>query len=217
MVFRLQNNVPDVYVDQSRDFQLFCRLYDSVFNGVKFSIDSIKRATKTTECDSSLLELLQTKLGLFNSSKVDHDELRCLLAVFPTLMRYKGSRKAIDYVLTLYTHLTNSIVGTYNANFLKEHRLVLTFDAPLRNDTILLEILQYILPTGYTVEYEVADIRGINSSMYVQDKYMMLHIQSMLILVKIKVNKYLQHWLQFRIKTQIIPEALLNIQLEQLD
>ena len=47
-MFRLQNNVPEVYVDKSRDFQLFCRLYDSCFGGVKFSIDSMSRLTNAS-------------------------------------------------------------------------------------------------------------------------------------------------------------------------
>ena len=40
-MLRLENNTPSIYCQKSRDFQLFCRLYDVVNNGVKFDIDSI--------------------------------------------------------------------------------------------------------------------------------------------------------------------------------
>ena len=35
-MFRVENNVPDVYVQESRDFQLFCKLYDLAFQGSRF-------------------------------------------------------------------------------------------------------------------------------------------------------------------------------------
>lgn len=94
-MFRLQNHVPEVYADQSRDFQLFCRLYDACFCGVKFSIDSMARVTSTQFCDSSILELLKTKLGLFSTVTVDTNELRYLLQAFPTIIRYKGSKQSV--------------------------------------------------------------------------------------------------------------------------
>ncbi len=60
-LIRLQNMVPEVYPNNSRDFQLFCRLYDCVFNGNKFDIDSILDICDTEYIDSKLLRLLQSK------------------------------------------------------------------------------------------------------------------------------------------------------------
>lgn len=51
-VRRLQNNVPEVYVKESRDFQLLCRLYDCILNGVKFDIDSMLNITDSKSCSN---------------------------------------------------------------------------------------------------------------------------------------------------------------------
>ena len=59
-LFRLQNNVPSVYVNSSRDFQLLCRLYDAAFNNVMFDADSISDITNTDRCSARVLPLLQT-------------------------------------------------------------------------------------------------------------------------------------------------------------
>ena len=116
-MFRLQNNVPDVYVQESRDFQLFCRLYDACFNNVKFSTDSLARSTSTYDCDARLLELLKTKLGLFTAIELDEHELRCLLSSFPTIMRYKGSRRGVEFIKILFMkESTEGFDASANAN-----------------------------------------------------------------------------------------------------
>ena len=49
-VIRVQEMTPQVYTEDSRDFQLLSRLYDSVFNGVKFDTDSILSLIDTKSC-----------------------------------------------------------------------------------------------------------------------------------------------------------------------
>ena len=44
-MIRLQNSTPSEYCAQSRDFQLLCKLYDTVFNSLQFNISTI-----TTQC-----------------------------------------------------------------------------------------------------------------------------------------------------------------------
>lgn len=158
-MFRLQNNVPEVYVDKSRDFQLFCRMYDVVFGGVKFSIDSLQRASNTKECDESLLELLATKLGFFTRLDIDEEELRYVLQAFPTIIRYKGSARGIGYVVNLFQRLSHSSAIQARFEITDNHQLVITFSKKPKNDRLLFELLKYILPTGYTVNYEVAEFK----------------------------------------------------------
>lgn len=172
-MFRLQDNVPEVYIERSRDFQLFCRLYDSVFGGVKYSIDSLQHAASTKECDSSLLELLKNKLGFFTTVEVDEEELRLVLQVFPIIIRYKGSLKALDYILTLYSRITNSAdnFATYDRKLLiEEHRLVLRFVADIKGDKLLKELLQYVLPSGYTIELKRVAVFEPEDTVVVDDK-----------------------------------------------
>ena len=167
-MFRLQNHVPEVYVDRSRDFQLFCRLYDSCFSGVKFSIDSMTRLTDTKHCDSSVLELLKTKLGLFSTIDVDASELRYLLQAFPTIMRYKGSKRSVEYIKVLYTKMYSN-VSVPEVEYGADCTLRFIFSEPPKNDKLLLELLKYVLPTGYIISYDVAKIKDYRTYLNTQD------------------------------------------------
>ena len=125
-MLRLENNTPSIYCQKSRDFQLFCRLYDIAFNSTKFSIDSLQRASSTKECDAVLLELLKTKLGLFTHKESSDDELRQVLQAFPTIVRYKGSERAINLILALYSRITNtSDFASYDKVALRENHELL--------------------------------------------------------------------------------------------
>ena len=66
-IFRIENNVPDVYVNNSRDFQLLARLKTVLFAAIKHDINSIIFLSNTTYCRDSHLENLSTKLGFFHN------------------------------------------------------------------------------------------------------------------------------------------------------
>ena len=167
-MFRLQNHVPEVYPDKSRDFQLFCRLYDLCFSDVRFSAESMKRISDTKNCDAALLELLKTKLGLFTSIDIDTTELRYLLQAFPTLIRYKGSKQGLEFIKTLYTKMYN--VSAPNFDLTYDYQLNVTFNVPPKNDKLLLELLRYVLPTGYIVSYSVNEIKDHRSFITTSDR-----------------------------------------------
>lgn len=155
-MLRTQNNVPEVFPNKSRDFQLFCRLYDVAFSGVKQSIDSMQQITDTTRCNSALLELLSDKLGFFTSAGSSDEELRYILNAFPTIIRYKGSQRALNYTVNLYTRLIAAMttaseisVDIINGKYIIE----VSSSEKIYNSKLLAELLRYILPGGYSVDY----------------------------------------------------------------
>ena len=152
---RMQNNVPEVYVTQSRDFQLLCRMFDVIFNGIKFDVDATSRLTDTKHIQSSLLKLLQTKLGFFESSNLD-DELRIVLDAFPYIVKNKGSLKAIEQTLNVYLRI-NRIDTPVKVNIINDGntRLVqiMVKSKILLNTKVIDDVMKYILPTGYEVSY----------------------------------------------------------------
>lgn len=169
-MFRLQNHVPAVYAEKSRDFQLFCRLYDACFGSVKYSIDSLSRISSTKECDSRVLELLKTKLGLFTSVSANTRELRYLLQAFPTLIRYKGCKQGVEYIKVLYTKMYSGVVPPAVEYDNINYSILLTFQEQPKNDKLLLELFRYVLPTGYTIRYQVASMLTYRSILTTQDK-----------------------------------------------
>lgn len=169
-IFRLQNNVPEVYVEESRDFQLFCRLYDSVVGGEHYLINSLKYASSTAECNERLLELLQTKLGFFTKTQLTAQELRLILQAYPYIIQHKGSRTAIDYVIALFRRLTYTGASSIlRYEFTDDCKLLITFDRAIPTDTFLHELLRYVLPSGYIIEYDVMIDQELSSIIYPVD------------------------------------------------
>ena len=153
MPMRLQDNVPEIYVNESRDFQLLCRLYDCIINGVKFDIDSIRYITDTKNCNSRLLDLLKTKIGFYNDKYIFSDDMRIILEAFPYIIKYKGSKRGIIQTICLFLKVnrikTETQLKIDNTNYFIE----IGINANIQNTTILDEILKYIIPTGYKYRY----------------------------------------------------------------
>ena len=101
-IFRIENNVPDVYVNNSRDFQLLARLKTVLFAAIKHDINSIRFLSNTTYCRDSQLENLSTKLGFFHNTTLNSDVLRTVLQAFPYLVRRKGTKQAIEQTINCF-------------------------------------------------------------------------------------------------------------------
>ena len=157
--FRISEHVPDVYPRKSRDFHLFCSIFDCIFGQLKYNIDSIRDITDTAQCNERLLPLLQTKLGFFTNVKISSDDLRVILKAFPTIVRNKGSRTGIEQAIQGFLKINgldadseilienkgNTLAGSYIV------RIAVTDKLP--DTTILTEILKYVLPAGYILNY----------------------------------------------------------------
>ena len=166
-LIRLQDKVPYVYVDKSRDFQVLCRAYDTALNQVKFDIDTIPYILSSSECRNSILPLLQTKLGFQTLKHIDSDSLRIILSAFPDAVRYKGSllgiQRAINAWLKIihletkvYVDVFNvfdksnpSIGGYIGQTMIPAYTIAIGVGGNPRDYSILQEILKYIVPTGY--------------------------------------------------------------------
>lgn len=168
--FRVQENVPDPYITHSRDFQMLCNLFDLMNNGVKFDIDTIKSLSESIRCPESLIKYLQHKLGFFSDVKMSDDTLRTILKCFPYIVRHKGSKRGVRESIFLFlsvVHSDGKSIIEYkdfethndpNGNYI----VILNIEDKALDVTILTEILRYILPTGYIVEYsffQSADIK----------------------------------------------------------
>lgn len=157
-MFRIQENVPEYYVNNSRDFQLLCRAKDLVFGAVKYNIDSIRHVTTTLEMNSSLLPLLKSKLGFFAKENLSEEQLRYLLAGFPYLIKYKGSRKSLESAIYLWfrvNKLGGELISVDIDN--ESYSIQINIDIAPQNTELLDKLLQYLIPTGYIVKYNFAN------------------------------------------------------------
>ncbi len=167
-VFRLQENVPDVYTRKSRDFQLLCNVFDCVNNGVKYDIDSIVDILDTRKCNERLLPLLQTKLGFFSNKNFTASQLRAVLTSFKQIVKDKGSEIGIKEAIEVFLKISNasnkSEIRQINKDLSVSEESVKTrltnnylIDVAIESGTldvtILTELLKYVLPAGYRLQY----------------------------------------------------------------
>ena len=158
-MIRLQDKTPEVYCAESRDFQLFCRLYDCVVNGIKFDIDTIPDILDGMTCRSSMLQLLQTKVGFFTNKRLTDDALRYVLTAFPIMIKNKGSLKAIQQAVNVFFKVNGikSEVQIWAVSeptqvydtWVEDHTIVIGINSIIKDVSLLEEIFRYILPTGF--------------------------------------------------------------------
>ena len=148
-MFRLQENVPEIYTKASRDFQLFCRTYDILTNAIRYSIKSTDYLLDPLLASDRILPLLATRVGFFPKSEYNTHALRLIISVFPYMMKYKGSKKgikiALDTILKAEKNYGNSII--YIHKNLSEISIYTQYS--IKNEILLRDVLSYILPIGY--------------------------------------------------------------------
>lgn len=162
-LIKLQDKTPAVYTQESRDFQLLCRLFDCIVNGVKFDIDNMVNINNTMWIRGNILELLQTKLGFFTEYDINDDVMRYVLAGFPEIIRAKGSIKAIKEAINVFLKaydivgqvtIWESGDGIAKSNIIAaDHTIIIGLNKVVKNMYVLEEIFKYIIPTGYGVKF----------------------------------------------------------------
>lgn len=163
-MFRTQENIPEIYVNESRDFQLLCRAKDIIQGATKYTIDSLRHLSNTLEMNSTLLPLLKSKVGFFKDESLSEDQLRYLLTGFPYLLRYKGSRKAIESAVYLWFRV-NRIGGKLISLIIDntKYEININIDTPPQDTQLLDNLFTYLIPTGYIINYNFASSTKINT------------------------------------------------------
>lgn len=161
-MFRLQNNVPSTYIEQSRDFQLFCRLYDCINNGVQFDISTITDILDPIKVNDRIVKLLATRVGFITDIDIDNTVLRYILSAYPYIIKNKGTRKGIEAAVNAILHAEHSIkaatveVVNKPAEGSNQAEYSVNIYTPIilssKTKKALNELLKYILPVGYVFD-----------------------------------------------------------------
>lgn len=175
-MFRTQRNLPEIYSDKSRDFQLFCRTKDVIISSTKYSIDSLRHTSNTNEINNRLLPLLKSKLGFFETEDLTELELRTLLKGLPYLVKYKGSKKGIEHAIYLWFRVFNLNAKLYrieiddpsNSSF-TIHIYISTLP---RDMSLLSALFKYLIPTGFDVEYHFSNETQVDETLKLSSEEM---------------------------------------------
>lgn len=153
-MIKTQNLTPEIYYRNSRDFQLFGRLYDIIFNYAKTNVDLMENFPISQYTDSRLIELLSRTLGFQNVQSYRNDDLNAICNVFIKLMRQKGSKEAI-YTLVKTILNAEGITKSFDISITGNNININMPDVISNPEIKLLEdVLDYIVPIGmlYTVQ-----------------------------------------------------------------
>ena len=157
-MFYTNQQVPIIYPEKSRDFQLLATLLDTYINAVKGYADRIKFQISPEKCEEQFLELLCTRYGFFHKNYLPAAILRRILSVFPEAIRWKGSLRgistAVQAILSYYSDV-------YNVKFEVKHYDEYTLRIKSKcyfleniDITYLQDILRYVVPAGTSVVLE---------------------------------------------------------------
>ena len=165
-VFRLQHNVPEIYVNESRDFQLCGRLYDIVFNYVKTNVDLMENFPINAHTDSKLIELLARTLGFNNKLNYRNDDLNAICNVFISLMRDKGSLRSIKSLVRTILNVSDINKNHFvSMNTASKYPLIEIHvpDVVSNSEIKLLEdVLEYILPIGVCYDIRTTKVSDVD-------------------------------------------------------
>lgn len=158
-VLDIKKMIPDIYCQESRDFQILCNLYGCIVNGMRFDSYSLYKTIDSETCKAEFLRLLSTKLGFFPDKFITNEQLRYALAGFKDLMHNKGSLSAVAgaihvFLKTLGIHnklklsLTKETI-VYAGRVIKDHTIIVALESPVQDTTLLDEIFKHIIPAGF--------------------------------------------------------------------
>jgi hypothetical protein len=147
LLINFYDHVPSVYPSASRDFQYLSWLFNIVLNSVKHNVDDIYNLPNT-ESDPKLAELLAMTLGFKVKRNYDKKQLTALVAILPSILKYKGTEKAIRIAAEALVMATGSLGDA--STELNGTEILVVLPKDLSDITLFLDLLNYILPAGMT-------------------------------------------------------------------
>lgn len=156
--FLLENNVPDAYVEKSRDFQLLCRIIDIYLRGCINRASDMIYQLDLDNCSESLLWAVANMQGFSPSIYIQPEVLRNICKVFPYCVKNKGT---INSIRTMASAVFSTDRLLYNVEVYldnsasNEYDVIIECNANRDYIQYMKEALKYILPTGFTVSFVV--------------------------------------------------------------
>ena len=160
MLFKLEENVPDIYVEMSRDFQLLCRVYDILVNSNIITQSKIRQQLNIDQIDDKLLKLLAGRLGFSSDNYIPTEVMRSILLQFPFMIKNKGTKVGIEQAIKSVIKQTSKVNSVYVSDItIATGEIKVTVesdDASAVDMSYLSNVLKYVVPVGYTVNVAVS-------------------------------------------------------------
>lgn len=146
-MIKLYDQVPQVYLNASRDFQYMSWLVNVVLNYSKHNVDSLKKLPSDTT-DPRITELLALTLGFKIKRHYDQKQLAALVGILPRILKCKGTMKAL-YLAGNALLTAAGVPGEFSCEIVGAS-VEAVLPAELSDTTLFMDLLPYILPAGMT-------------------------------------------------------------------
>lgn len=166
----LENLVPDVYYDESRDFAYIGRVIEVLLNYMKSSADCVSVHYNNDAASANIVDLLADSLGFTAKHAYNLSNLVAIVNSFQTMLRYKGSIVAIDMAIKILMNVQKLMPLTTLGDVCQisdDDPYLLNIYLPEDLDDIVLleDLFDYLLPAGmYYVIHKVASGSGFTES-----------------------------------------------------
>lgn len=166
MEFQLENNVPNIYTEVSRDFQLFCKIFDIYLGANLNRARTVPYILDVDKCDESLLYALADMQGFVTDKYIPPNVLRNICKVFPFCIKRKGTKEAIE-VMSQAVLSTDRLVYRVSVDLVREEidekrnsKAVYKIYIQCNTTQIgyipyLKEALRFIIPAGWDVYFKL--------------------------------------------------------------
>ena len=170
-MFRISEKVPEVYMKESRDFQILPRIDDLLFLGEHYDISTIQELNNPKKCRNSCLKYLAEKVGFYTDKYIPDNVLINIISAFRTALKNKGTDLGIQQAVIAILKAENSIdppkiVYTRSDSSLQYYeQYTINIYTPIKiiNEVALREFLKYIIPAGYNYNiyaYDSSETEG---------------------------------------------------------
>ena len=170
-MLKTKNLIPEMYYNQSRDFQLIGRAFDVAMNYTKMNADLMRGLPLSNNSDYHMILLTASSLGFETKHQYIAKDLQNICSVFRDLVKDKGTKSAIERAVRTLMNAQN-IDGTPSVEIDNINYVIKVYVPAGLQDLILLEdLFDYILPAGYDFRFIMSkgkntlqETTGVNSS-----------------------------------------------------
>ena len=166
-----EKSVPRNYYARSRDFQLIGRVLDCVFNSSKLYSYMVLYDTICKNTDIRLLDLIARTAGFNVKREYDAKDLYTLCSAFSLILKHKGTLPAIEDCVKVLLKAQNidadfAVDQVYDLANKPLFKVNILIPKELNDIALLEDMLDYVLPAGYTYSIIVVSdiLSGISSN-----------------------------------------------------
>ncbi len=172
-MLHLENKTPEYFSENSRDFQLLCRVLNIFLNSSVEQGRKIVGNWSIETLDESLLALMARKLGFMEGSYIPPAILRNICKSYPRILKYKGTQQAVReaaYAVlsahqevtalnVIYSASTQESDGKYHS----DPYIHIECNVTSGDEVYLEKLYPYILPAGVRYDYTLNITRSYGS------------------------------------------------------